>query len=105
MITAWTLDGKEAFRVEAWDSTFRLAGWLDDGSLLAFQPFEIPSRVERYDPRTGKRSLHRVVSPLDPAGVPVNIRARATPDGRTIAFQFRRMNSVLTTVDWGGHPP
>ena len=105
VITAWTLDGKEAFRVDAWDSNFRLVGWLDDGSLVAFQPFEIPSRVERYDPRTGKRSLHRVVSPLDPSGVAVIIRARATPDGRTIAFQFRRMNSVLTTVDWGGLPP
>ena len=52
-VTAYTLDGKEAFRVEAWGSNYRIAGWLDDGSLLAFQPFELPSRLERYDPEPG----------------------------------------------------
>ena len=28
-----------------------------------------------------------------------------SPDGRTIAFQHRRMSAVLTVLDWGGRPP
>jgi serine/threonine protein kinase len=104
-ITAYALDGTEAFRVESWDSSFRLMGWLEDGSLVAYQPFVLPSRVERYDPHTRKTSLLRMISPIDPAGVEVIIRARITPDGRTIAFQHRRMSGVLTMLDWDGPPP
>jgi len=104
-VTAYALDGSVAFRVEPWGTDFRLAGWLEDGSLVGFQPFGMPSRLERYDPRTGKTSLVRMLAPLDPAGVTAIIRARVTPDGRTIAFQHRRMSSVLTMLDWGGPPP
>jgi Tol biopolymer transport system component len=104
-ITAYSLDGKEAFRVESWGSNYRVAGWLEDGSLLAFQPFELPSRLERYDPKTRSVSLVRMLAPIDPAGVAGIIRVRLTPDGRTIAFQHRRMSAVLTVLDWGGRPP
>jgi hypothetical protein len=104
-ITAYSLEGKELFRVEPWGSNYRVAGWLEDGSLLAFQPFELPSRLERYDPRTRSVSLVRMLAPIDPAGVAGIIRVRLTPDGRTIAFQHRRMSAVLTVLDWGGRPP
>jgi Tol biopolymer transport system component len=105
VITAYTLDGKEAFRVDAWNTNYRLAGWLEDGSLLAFQPFDLPSRLERYDPRTRSVSLVRMLAPIDPAAVAGIIRVRVTPDGRTIAFQHRRMSAVLAVLDWGGRPP
>jgi len=104
-ITAYTLDGKQSFRVDSWDASFRLVGWLEDGSLVAHQPYVLPSRVERYDPRTRKVSLLRTISPIDPAGVAAIVRARITPDGRTIAFQLRRMSAVLTVLDWDGPPP
>jgi Tol biopolymer transport system component len=104
-VTAYSLDGKEAFRVERWGSNYRVAGWLDDGSLVAFQPFDLPSRLERYDPKTRSVSLVRMLAPIDPAGVAGIIRVRVTPDGKTIAFQHRRMSAVLTVLDWGGRPP
>ncbi|HZJ56416.1 MAG TPA: protein kinase [Myxococcaceae bacterium] len=104
-VTAYGLDGKEAFRVDAWGSNFRVAGWLEDGSLLGFQPFELPSRLERYDPRTRSVTLVRMLAPIDPAGVAGIIRVRITPDGKTVAFQHRRMSAVLTVLDWGGRPP
>src|SRR5262249_6618958 len=104
-LTAYALDGTEAFRVDSWGSDLRVAGWLEDGSLLAFQPFELPSRLERYDPRTRKTSLVRTLAPIDPAGVAGIIRVRVTADGRTIVLQHRRMSSVLTVLDWGRAPP
>jgi len=104
-IVVYSLDGTEAFRVDAWKTNFRVAGWLEDGSLLAFQPFVVPSRLERYDPRSKTTTLHRILAPLDPAGVAAIIRVRATPDGRAIAFQLRRMSGALTVLDWGGQPP
>jgi Tol biopolymer transport system component len=105
IITIFPLDGGEPIRVESWDSSWRVVGWLEDGSLVALQPYVIPSRLERFDPRTRKVSPFKTIAPLDPAGVPGLIRARLTPDGRTIAFQLRRMSSALTVLDWGGPLP
>jgi Tol biopolymer transport system component len=101
-VAAYSLDGKETFHVDAWATRFRVAGWLDDGSLLAFTPWELPARLERYDPRTGKTSLVRTFAPLDSAGVAGITRLRITPDGRAIAFQLRRMSAVLTVLDLRG---
>ena len=105
IITIFSLDGTEPIRVEPWDSSWRVVGWLADGSLVALQPYVVPSKLERFDPRTRKISPFRTITPLDPAGVPGIIRARLTPDGRTIAFQLRRMSAMLTVLDWGGPPP
>ncbi|HEY3585675.1 MAG TPA: hypothetical protein VGK85_00920, partial [Myxococcaceae bacterium] len=105
IIAIFPLDGTEPIRVDSWDSGWRVVGWLDDGSLVALQPYVVPSKLERFDPRTRKISPFRTIAPLDPAGVPGIIRARITADGRTIAFQLRRMSSTLTVLDWGGTPP
>ena len=91
--------------MEPWDSSFRVVGWLEDGSLVAHQPYVVPSKLERYEPRTGKVSPFRTISPIDPAGVAAIIRARISRDGRTIAFQFRRMSALLTVLDWGDPLP
>jgi hypothetical protein len=80
-VAAYSLDGKETFHVDARATRFRIAAWLDDGSLLAFTPWELPARLERYDPRTGKTSLFRTFAPLDSAGVAGITRLRITPDG------------------------
>jgi hypothetical protein len=105
IITIYPLDGTEASRIESWGWSFRVVGWLDDGSLVAMQPYIVPSKLERYDPRTRKVSPVRTIAPIDPAGVPAIIRARITPDGRTIAFQLRRMSSVLTVSTGADSPP
>lgn len=104
-VLLYSVDGAEPLRVDAWASDFRVAGWLEDGSLLAFQPYALPSRLERYDPRSKKTSLVRTLAPLDPAGVAAIIRVRVTPDGKALAFQLRRMSAALTVLDWGGRPP
>jgi hypothetical protein len=104
IITIFALDGTEPVRVESWDSTWRVVGWLDDGSLVAMQTYVVPSKLERFDPRTRKIAPFRTIAPIDAAGVPGLIRARITADGRTIAFQLRRMGSTLTVLDWGGTP-
>src|SRR5262249_18863597 len=104
-IKAYALDGSVAFRVPAWTDNFQLAGWLQDGSVLAFDRTAVPARVERYDPRTGAVTLFTTLGPSDAAGVTGIGRAAVTPDGRTIAYQLRRMSGVLSVLDWGDAPP
>ncbi|HZW88862.1 MAG TPA: protein kinase family protein, partial [Myxococcaceae bacterium] len=104
-IKAYALDGSVTFRVPAWTDNFQLAGWLQDGSLLAFDRTAVPARVERYDPRTGAVTLFTTLGPSDAAGVTGIGRAAVTPDGRTIAYQLRRMSGVLSVLDWGDAPP
>src|SRR5215468_7852919 len=77
-ITIYSLDGTPPMPIEAWDSDYRVVGWLDDGSLVAHQPYVVPSKLERLDPRTGEISPFRTITPIDPAGVPGIIRARIT---------------------------
>ena len=75
-----------------------LVGWLEDGSLLAFQRFTVPALVDRFDPRTRKVSRYTTLTPPDLTGAQRVIKAVVTHDGRTFAFHYRYRSDVLFTM-------
>jgi hypothetical protein len=99
-LTAYSLEGGEPIRVEAWGSEHEVAGWLDDGTLLAFERFKVPSRIERFDRRSGTIRLFATMSPNDPLGVQILRRVRVTLDGRTVAFDVFRSTGTLNLLEW-----
>jgi hypothetical protein len=105
IVTAFPVDGGEPMRAVELGPGYRVIGWLPDGSLLAFEQAAVPARVRRYDPRSRTSSLFTTLAPADRAGVTRIIKARSSADGRTIAFDFRRMGGALFELDWGGSPP
>jgi len=105
IVTAYPVDGGEPMRAVELGPGYRVIGWLPDGSLLAFERDAVPAKVRRYDPRSRTSSLFATLAPADRAGVTRIIKARASADGRTIAFHFRRMGGSLYELDWGGSPP
>ena len=71
----------------------------DSHSLYAYQPGELPARVDRLDLQTGKRSLWKQVMPSDPAGVETIGPILITPDAKTCIFGYHRMLADLYLVE------
>jgi hypothetical protein len=94
------LDGQAPMTVDERARSRGVAGWLDDGSLLVYESFALPSRVERFDPRSRQLTPFAVLMPSDSAGVTRVLRAKVTPDGQTLAFGYRRESGLLTVLDW-----
>jgi len=94
------LDGGPPMSVGDWASSRRVVGWLEDGSLLVHESFAVPSRVERFDPRSRQLTPFASLTPSDAAGVTRVFRARVTPDGQTLAFGYRRESGLLTILEW-----
>jgi hypothetical protein len=82
VVAAFSLNGAASIRIPQWNEDYAAAGWLADGSLVAFQRFALPSHVERVDLRTGKVTALATLSPQDLSGVTRIARVRVTPDGR-----------------------
>ncbi|HET9793349.1 MAG TPA: protein kinase [Thermoanaerobaculia bacterium] len=81
----------EARCVLAWDPSGRSVYYQDATAL--------PGRIRKLDVATGRNELFRSVEPADKAGVLAVAPIRMTPDGKTIAFSFRRSLSDLIRVD------
>ena len=74
--------------------------WSADGRALYFSDrTPMPAGVYRLDIATGRRDLVREVVPQDRAGVQAIAPIYTTPDGRAIAFSFRRILDDLFLVD------
>jgi hypothetical protein len=71
-----------------------------DGKHLFVQAsFAVPSPIVRVNLETGKRTLWRELSPLDPSGVFVVDRVKISADGAAHVYSNRRVISWLTIID------
>ena len=74
--------------------------WSADGRcLLLFGMTRVPTRVERLDLATGKRTLLREVGPADRAGVAVVSPVLLSADEKSYAYSAMRQAGYLFTVD------
>ena len=60
---------------------------------------EMPIRVYRFDPSTGRRELLKEIMPADLAGVFGFNRIFMTPDGKGYAYSVSRVLSDLYVVE------
>jgi serine/threonine protein kinase/Tol biopolymer transport system component len=82
------------------ESADEILGWSGDGhSLYLAQTQEMPIRVYRFDPATGRRELLKEVMPADPAGIFAPNNIFMTPDGKGYVYSVRRMLSNLYVVE------
>jgi Tol biopolymer transport system component len=74
--------------------------WTPDGKFLyVFRFGELPARVSRLDPFTGRKELWKEFAPSDPAGA-VEVRSIAmTPDARSYAYTYVRILSTLFVAE------
>ena len=74
--------------------------WTPDAKFLyVFRFGELPARVFRLDPFTGRRELWKQFAPSDPAGA-VEIRSIAmTPDAQSYAYTYVRILSTLYVAE------
>ncbi len=99
----YPLNGGEARRLAGGQQGERIAGFAADGrSLFLFRGVEIPVRVFRVDPATGRRELVRQIMPADRAGLGgagSPIVFRITPDGKSYAYTTTQVLSDLFVIE------
>ena len=77
-----------------------IIGWGSDGtSLYLARVSEMPIRVYRFEPATGRRVLLKEVMPADPAGITGPNIILMTPDGKGYMYSIRRQLSDLYVVE------
>jgi Tol biopolymer transport system component len=82
------------------ESEDRIIGWSSDGrSLYLARTQEMPIRVYRFDPATGRKELLKEVMPADPVGIFWPNFILMTPDGKGYVYSVRRMLSDLYLVE------
>jgi eukaryotic-like serine/threonine-protein kinase len=77
-----------------------LIQWTSDGKgvFVVDRSAENPLEVYRVDLNNGKRTLWKVITPSDPAGIAGRGLVLMTPDGNTYAYTYRRVLSDLYLV-------
>jgi hypothetical protein len=74
--------------------------WGADGrSLLVARTEELPIKVHRLDPATGRKELLKEITPADPAGIFWPNEIRMTPDGKSYVYKLQRFLSDLFVVE------
>jgi hypothetical protein len=77
----------------------RVIAWADDGrSVFVSNLIGIPQRIFRVDIGSGRRTLHRELTPPQVAGMR-RTELSMTPDGRTVLFSYSRLLSSLYVVE------
>ena len=97
--TLFPVDGGAPDVLKELGPKYQIVGWLQDGSLLAFERNVLPSTVVRFDLRTREVTPFRTLTPPDAAGVPRLTKVMVTPDAKTFVFHFRRRTDVLYLLD------
>ena len=97
--TLFPVDGGAPDIVKELGPKYQIIGWLQNGSLLAFERNVLPSPVVRFDLHTRAVTPFRSLTPPDAAGVPRLTKVMVTPDGKTFVFHFRRRTDVLYLLD------
>jgi len=97
----YPVEGSESPRpilgLEPEDTVIR---WSADGrTLLVARTEELPMKVHRLDPVTGRKELLKEITPADPAGIFWPNEIRITPDGKWYVYKLQRFLSDLYLVE------
>jgi len=96
----YPVEGGEPRSIPSLGEHDEVLGWTPDGrGLRVRQVGEIPARVERLDPATGRRSLLVEIAPPDRAGVLAVVRPWVGRDAGVYAYRTRVYVSQLFVVE------
>jgi Tol biopolymer transport system component len=96
----YPVDGGAPKPIPHLESGDGIIGWSSDGRSLYLAPTEeMPIRVHRFDPSTGRKELLKEVMPADRAGIFWNNAIFMTPDGKGYAYSVYRVLSDLYVVE------
>ena len=74
--------------------------WSGDGhSILVYRPADLPTKVDRIELSTGRRTLWKELRPADPAGVEFIGPILMTSDAKSYVYGYRRLLTDLYVVE------
>jgi len=98
-VALFPVDGGAARAVPGLDPGLNFVQWSLDGRSLYVSDHRIPATVFRVDLATGQKTVVLRLDPADPSGVVDLTRIVLSRDGKTYAYDYRRILSTLLVVD------
>ena len=98
-VALFPVDGGAARAVPGLDPGLNFVQWSLDGRSLYVSDHRIPATVFRVDLATGQKTVVLRLDPADPSGVVDLSRIVLSRDGKTYAYDYRRILSTLLVVD------
>jgi hypothetical protein len=96
----YSLSGREPRSIPWLLESEYIIRWIADArSVLVSSAASIPSRVERVDLETGRRTLFKEIAPPDRVGLMLVVPSFVTNDERSYAYGFVRRTSTLFVVE------
>jgi len=96
----YALDGGSAAPVPGLQSADIIVSFRPDGrSMLVYQPWEMPGRVESVDLTTGQRTLVRELAPTDRVGAMAFYGVDLSDDGKSYVYCLDRTLGSLFAVE------
>ncbi len=93
-------DGSEPTPVPGLVDGDYLVNWgADDRSLLIYRPMEIPSRIERLDLSTGRKTLVRELAPAELVGAQAVYGVSVSADEKSYAYALERAVGALYVIE------
>ncbi len=95
----YSIAGGEPRPIPGFEAGEHPVRWSDDGhTIFIYRPGDLPAKVYRLDPATGKRVLWKQLIPPDSAGVRSIGPIVVTPDGKTYVYGYHRVLAELYLV-------
>jgi serine/threonine protein kinase len=98
-VALFPVDGGAARAVPGLDPGLEFVQWSLDGRSLYVSDRRIPATLFRVDLASGQKNVMLRLEPADPSGVLNLSRIVLSRDGKTYAYDYRRVLSTLLVVD------
>jgi serine/threonine protein kinase len=98
-VAIYPLDGGSAFPIAGMrpdEVAIRFAA--GDRHLFVYDRDRLPAQIFKLDYRTGQRTLFKEFAPADPAGITSFRWIVMTPDGRVVAYNYRRAMGTVYQI-------
>jgi hypothetical protein len=99
LLAKFPIDGAAPRAVPGINPGQRFVQWSEDGSAIFVRGTGIPISVSKVDLSTGKQTPMAHLMPADPAGVAGVNTVVMSRDGKTYAYNYRRLLSELMVVE------
>jgi eukaryotic-like serine/threonine-protein kinase len=97
-IWRYPLDGGQPLPTRGMKRTNQLICWSVNSRFVYLSEGDLPAKVYKVDPVTGRRQLLRELMPPDPSGITQVLWVSLTPDGKSYAYSYIRFLSDLHLV-------
>jgi hypothetical protein len=98
-LAIYPIGGGSPRQIPGLEPGFIPSQWSENSVLYGYQEGELPAKIYKVDPTTGKRSVVQQLHPAAPAGVVIVTPIVVSRDGKRFAYSYNKTSSMLEIAE------